>query len=86
MPTSFGRKYNGVCASTLAPQYKLPPSASLVVPGVRSRGPNAGRRKAAHEVRPHLEVVQHAQSAGRPKGSMTPACSLKTLMTSEKTS
>src|SRR5205085_561293 len=38
-PLSLGRKYSGYCISKLAPQYIVPPRASLLVPGVMSRGP-----------------------------------------------
>src|SRR5579864_7326761 len=44
-PTSLGRNQNGICSSTEAPQYIVPPRASLDVPNVRSRGPSPAGAK-----------------------------------------
>ena len=66
MPTSFGTKKSGVWNSTLAPQYIVPPSASLAFAERHVARTDAGGREAAHQVRTHLEVVEHAQIRRRP--------------------
>ena len=40
----------------------------MVVPGVKIARTDTGRRKAAHQVRAHLEMIQHAQILAAPAG------------------
>ena len=86
MPISFGRKYSGVCASRLAPQYRR--AAERVIRRARRQVARAdtGGREAAHQIWPHLEVIEHAQLLAAPSRATLPPCTLKTLTMSENTS
>src|SRR3989304_92618 len=62
MPKSFGAMKNGVCNSTVPAQYTEPPSASLLVPAVRSRRPQAAGAKA----RPRLGLPREGARTRSP--------------------
>ena len=70
MPKSFGTPKIGNCSSTEVPQYMRAAERVLVGPERQVARPDAGCLEAAHQVRAHVEMVEHAQVFAAPAGDV----------------
>ena len=70
-PYSWGMPGIALCNSAVVAQYALPPTLSMVAPGVRSRGPKPLSAKPRTMARAAEEVVHHGNLLAAPSGDIS---------------